>query len=220
MTGLFTHFDMIDNEGTGVHNPNATILKDLAGGRDGVLQGGATYVGGNAIKFKGNTGTGADRVAFQGYIPPGMTDYTISFVFELNAKSGSYPRIMSEPNYPGFYFHSAASPSYPYSHYAIGKDTFFTPNTAPSIDTIVQITMRYTHATKLLECFENGIKTGEITGVPAPAATTTAYFGNRAAGDRALNGKIFKYMFHSAWFTQDQIMNNVMVDAARFGITL
>ena len=41
--GLIAQWDAIDNEGTGTHNPNATVWKDLKGNRDLTLQGNGTW---------------------------------------------------------------------------------------------------------------------------------------------------------------------------------
>ena len=42
--GLVTHFDAIDNEGTGTHNPSATTWRDLKGSAYITLQTGASPV--------------------------------------------------------------------------------------------------------------------------------------------------------------------------------
>ena len=41
--GLVTHFDAIDNEGTGTHNPSATTWRDLKGAAYITLQSGASW---------------------------------------------------------------------------------------------------------------------------------------------------------------------------------
>ena len=49
--GLVGFWDGIDNSGTGVHNPAATVWKDLSGyGFDGTMNGIATWANGNAMR--------------------------------------------------------------------------------------------------------------------------------------------------------------------------
>ena len=43
--GLVTHFDAIDNEGTGTHNPSAATWRDLKGSAYITLQTGASWTG-------------------------------------------------------------------------------------------------------------------------------------------------------------------------------
>ena len=47
--GLVTHFDAIDNEGTGTHNASATKWKDLKGSASITLVSGASWGGGNYL---------------------------------------------------------------------------------------------------------------------------------------------------------------------------
>lgn len=49
--GLVARWDGIDNAGTGTHNPNATVWKDLAGNLDLTLTGASGWAGGNALKL-------------------------------------------------------------------------------------------------------------------------------------------------------------------------
>ena len=49
--GLVARWDGIDNDGTGTHNPNATVWKDLAGNLDLTLSGASSWTGGNALKL-------------------------------------------------------------------------------------------------------------------------------------------------------------------------
>lgn len=54
--GLVARWDGIDNAGTGTHNPNATIWKDLAGNLDLTLGGSSGWAGGNAFKINARGG--------------------------------------------------------------------------------------------------------------------------------------------------------------------
>ena len=49
--GLVARWDGIDNAGTGTHNPNATVWKDLAGNLDLTLSCASSWTGGNALKL-------------------------------------------------------------------------------------------------------------------------------------------------------------------------
>ena len=43
--GLVAHFDAIDNEGTGTHNPSAAVWRDLKGSATITPQSGASWAG-------------------------------------------------------------------------------------------------------------------------------------------------------------------------------
>ena len=49
--GLITQWDGIDNAGTGTHNPNATVWKDLAGNLDLTLTANGSWTNGNALVY-------------------------------------------------------------------------------------------------------------------------------------------------------------------------
>ena len=57
--GLITQWDGIDNVGTGMHNPNATVWKDLKGDLDLTLVGNGSWTNGNALSVNGMSAKGA-----------------------------------------------------------------------------------------------------------------------------------------------------------------
>ena len=75
--GLKTQFDGIDNEGTGMHNPDATAWKDLAGTRDLTLTEHGSFAGGNALKCDGT-----------GYAAGPTNAYTTYNTIELSCDLG------------------------------------------------------------------------------------------------------------------------------------
>ena len=56
--GLITQWDGIDNVGTGTHNPNATVWKDLAGNLDLALTANGSWTNGNALAVNGAAAVG------------------------------------------------------------------------------------------------------------------------------------------------------------------
>ena len=61
--GLITQWDGIDNEGTGTHNPNATVWKDLAGNLDLTLTANGSWTNGNALAVNGASAVGTKKAA-------------------------------------------------------------------------------------------------------------------------------------------------------------
>ena len=59
--GLITQWDGIDNAGTGTHNPNATVWKDLAGNLDLTLTANGSWTNGNALSVNGAAAYGSTK---------------------------------------------------------------------------------------------------------------------------------------------------------------
>ena len=59
--GLITQWDGIDNAGTGAHNPNATVWKDLAGNLDLTLTANGSWTNGNALSVNGAAAFGSTK---------------------------------------------------------------------------------------------------------------------------------------------------------------
>ncbi|MBO7688218.1 MAG: hypothetical protein J6V72_17675, partial [Kiritimatiellae bacterium] len=59
--GLITQWDGIDNAGTGAHNPNATVWKDLAGNLDLTLTANGSWTNGNALSVNGAAAYGSTK---------------------------------------------------------------------------------------------------------------------------------------------------------------
>ena len=61
--GLITQWDGIDNSGTGAHNPNATVWKDLAGNLDLALTANGCWTNGNALAVNGASAVGTTKAS-------------------------------------------------------------------------------------------------------------------------------------------------------------
>jgi hypothetical protein len=72
--GLITQWDGIDNAGTGTHNPNATVWKDLKGDLDLTLNANGSWTNGNALSVNGMSAQGAKATAKY---------FTIEIVFRM-----------------------------------------------------------------------------------------------------------------------------------------
>ena len=59
--GLITQWDGIDNVGTGTHDPNATVWKDLAGNLDLTLTANGSWTNGNALSVNGASAVGTTK---------------------------------------------------------------------------------------------------------------------------------------------------------------
>ena len=97
--GLVTHFDSIDNEGTGTHNPSATTWRDLKGSAYITLQTGASWTGryfdSTAKQHIIKTMPGYDRTSLTMEVPVNVIS---------NGASGNYPRIFANGESFSIYF--------------------------------------------------------------------------------------------------------------------
>lgn len=84
--GLIAQFDAVDNEGTGVHNPSATVWRDLAGVASVTLAGSAAWID-RALATGGSQQSIANMPAF--YYDSVFTELAVNIL----SHKGSYPRL-------------------------------------------------------------------------------------------------------------------------------
>lgn len=95
--GLVTQFDAIDNEGTGTHNPSATIWQDLKGEASITLLSGACWMG----RYFDSTYNKSHAInGMPHYVRDSLTLETALRVVEF---SGSYPRDIGDHDRVSFY---------------------------------------------------------------------------------------------------------------------
>ena len=210
---LYTHFDALDNQGTGVHNPSATTWVDLAGGRNGTLMGACVWVG-DAVRTGDTT---ASKVRFSGVLPTGLADYTIQYTVSLDIKTATNPYLSGLQPYPNVYAFSTNS--YKYSWYSSGSDGVISPEKIWPTAKRVSLIVRYDSVARTVSFFENGVYIGGRTNINKATSVTYAWLGGREANDRTWQGRISNYMLYTRGLTDAEIMNNYLVDKARFGIT-
>jgi len=208
--GLVLHFDGIDNEGTGVHNSNATKWIDLIGGIETILTS-VTWTD-NALLFNGNN----SRVTYNPLkSTASMPEYTISVVAKAR-KQGTHPRFFAEVQFPTLYAHS--SNGYAYGYYGQGLDTTFKPEIVISENREV-VTIRKRADSRRIELFRNGELLSSVTlsnnGQEAQWKSTQV-IGNRDDHTRGLYGEISDLKVYTAALTDEQIMQNYLVDRKRY----
>ena len=95
-SGLVAHFDAIDNEGTGTHNPSAAVWRDLKGSASLTLTGGAGWTG-RYFDSSADLQKFAAMPAFQRNSIPVETAINIVSNGNRSASGTVYPRIFNAP---------------------------------------------------------------------------------------------------------------------------
>ena len=223
--GLFHHFDAIDNVGTGIHDPNTTIWKDLVGSRDGTVLGGAPWRNGDSLEMLGNAAN--TKVSFSGNIQPIINnggDYTLTTVMYMvntPVSGNAHPRICGDPQYPSIYFSTATAPGallHRIYFYGNPPDTNFQPHTYPNYLTRFDITINYSATTKIVELYINGEYKANLPNVNPRTGTTTAYIGGNSTNTRCLTGHFCNYMVYNRKLSPHEIMQNFKTNKSRFHI--
>ncbi len=100
--GLLVHFDAIDNEGTGTHNPSATTWTALKGGASITLQSGASWVGGKYL----DTGTTRHSIANMPAYFRGSVTVETAVDVTANGMSASkqWPRIFADGQFLSIHY--------------------------------------------------------------------------------------------------------------------
>ena len=208
---LQLHFDSINNEGNGTHNPVAPTWKDLVGSNHGAIIGGANWSGSNGLYFDGID----DKVQYVGT----MTN-TYSIVVTIKpVLTGSYPRIFAERNFPTLYLHSTKD--FKFGFYSNTVDNIFAPvpNVVPSVLNNSYVVMTYDGTTITL--YVDGKKRGTLASSAPPSSTAIAYLGGNSvtsgANQRFYTGEIFDYMVYDRVLSEFEIERSNITNKVKYG---
>ena len=216
--GLRRHFDAINNERVGTHNPSSTNWIDLVGGTSATLQN-AIFDSDYGVKFNGTTSKifyDDDEVQVTGA-------YTICNTHKINSIISQHPRIFGENTFPTLYVRTNVSPNNQYGFFAQNKDIHFgIPPVA--FGDIVNVALRFSGTisaggTGTVELFINGVKVSEITSVTAnPIHITRKFLGCRSSNDRTLNGSIYDHLLYDRALTDAEIEQNYLASKELYPI--
>jgi hypothetical protein len=152
--------------------------------------------------------------------------FTICHTFEIAVRgsssgAGSFPRLSDAYGQVSIYLRTN-SPIGAVSMYYSNRDLVFSnPHFIPKLNTRYNVIVRWDGTSSPVEVFINGILFGTIQ---APTATipnvAVRYIGNRAAGDRGLNGVIYQHAFYDDCLTDDEINQFARVAIRDFNIPL
>ena len=203
--GLVTHFDAIDNEGTGTHNPSATTWRDLKGSAYITLQAGASwtdrYFDSTATMHTINTMPGYDRTSLTMEAPVNVIS---------NGASGKYPRIFSNGESFSIYFSgTGTSPAL----YFNGQN----PDTRPSFGSFRMGSVFVFGSSASYGIGLNGAVMSQ-TSVPVKNAVTkpAADWTLNGSGGGYLHGHYYGLRFYNRYLTSEELKANAAVDSLRF----
>ena len=211
--GLVSQWDAIDNEGTGVHNPSATVWKDLKGNRDLTLQGNGTWRRGLAFYTSGPGAVCASAA------PKYLT-------IEVLCKVANGGRILfwsgNDRTRYVLFDHSLTSP---YCRgYFDGSDkstTAKTPYTPVKCDMPVSLVATYDNADNVTQIFHDGIeRTYDVMANTWGAGHSGIVLGDRkTSSNYPWTGEIYSIRLYDRVLAPEEIVRNYQIDVKRFYTT-
>ena len=204
--GLVTHFDAIDNEGTGTYNPSAATWRDLKGSAYITLQSGASWTG----RYFDSTATQHTIKAMPAYNRTSLTmEVPINVISNGISSSGSYPRIFANGESFSIYFERTGSTACLYFN---GQN----PDTRPNFGSFRMGTVFVFGSSECYGIGLNGLVKSQ-TSVPVKVSVT------KPAADWVLNGNsgylhghYYGLRFYNRYLTSDELKANAAVDSLRF----
>ena len=198
--GLAQHYDGL-NRGS-----NPLVWQDLQGVNDGSLELNVSFGTDSAI-FNGG------RIKFVGETSPEFVMMTVLSY----SKAGTYSRIFGDPSFPSSYFQTAQD--WRLRYYLMGNDVDFLPPTVLEENRRYHLCVRYKGLNNKAELFVNGIRVAETqNNMPLPQSTAFAYLGGNNTTTRFLTGEMCNFMRYERALTDEEIMQNYIVDKFRFNI--
>ena len=214
--GLIAQWDGIDNAGTGTHDSDATVWKDLVGECDMTLTANGHWANGNALSVTnaGAVGTGA-APAYK----------TIEIVYKMTDKNG---RILFASG------HAAANGKLAqlvcFSAISGNSLAGFFDGTGTSSTRYARYNFDATTVCSMSAVHEDGVvSTVYLNGIIDMYQKLDTNWGlgdgKIMVGDRASSGsgygwtgEVYAIRLYSTVLTKEQVAANLAVDAARFGV--
>ena len=194
--GLIAMWDGIENAGWGIHDPNATVWKDISGhGNDAVLSGSISFVADHIVMTGGNASI---------YGMPNNLCVTTEIVF-LKTRN-VYTQFVEFVGYDGgckhigvrdnscLIFHNSNCGNYPVNTSVINQASF-------------------DHS--LQRCFINGLKSNPISN---GGSFSTLKKGFGVYNSPFNEGLVYSCRVYSRTLLSAEIAANYAIDKARFGL--
>ena len=210
--GLVTHFDAIDNEGTGTHNPSATTWRDLKGSASLTLTGGACWTG----RYFDSTTDLQKFAAMPAFQRNSLTIETAINIVSNGNRSASgtvYPRIFNGPRCT---LHSTGNSSTQFRFYlsdAIPGDNNSSRPTTPSFRSAT--VSCYSGS----EYFAVALDAVQKAKSPKPATAYLSINGGEWSlngPDGYLHGHYYAFRMYNRMLSMDEMATNAIIDKLRF----
>jgi hypothetical protein len=213
--GLIAQWDGIDNEGTGVHNPSATVWKDLKGSNDLTIVPGRGSEWRRGIAFYMNTVSAGLASAYG--TEPATTYKTIEILFNSKSRSS---RILfwggARTRYVAFDHKDPTPFSWVYFDGTKGtpyaKVRCYEPNAVVGIynddDDVTQIYCD--GAPKVLRTLTNGWNPGDNRVTLGWRSVDTA------GANYGWNGEVYSIRLYNRALTPEEVARNHAIDVKRF----
>ena len=216
--GLIAQWDAIDNEGTGTHNPNATVWKDLAGHNDLTIVAGRGSEWRRGVAFFMNTKAAGLAAA---YGTEAATTYkTIEVLFKETSWSSRilfwggaqsrYVAFDARDDSPFKWIYFDGSKSTPYA-----KVRTYEPNA---------VVATYNDNNAVTQIYCEGVpkvnSTQTNTWNPGDNRVTLGWRSvNTAGANYGWEGEVFSIRLYSRVLTPEEIARNHAIDVKRFYTT-
>ena len=212
--GLVSQWDAIDNEGTGVHNPSATVWKDLKGNRDLTLQGNGAWRRGLAFYTSGPGAVGTNAA------PKYLTIEVLCKVANGSARilfwSGNdraryvlFDHNLTSPYCRGYFDGSAKS------------ETVKTPYTRVKRGMPVSLVATYDNADNVTGIVHDGVQRAYDTMYNGwnPGHTGIVLGDRQTTSNYPWTGEIYSIRLYDRVLTPEEIARNYQIDVKRFYTT-
>ena len=212
--GLVSQWDAIDNEGTGVHNPSATVWKDLKGNRDLKLQGNGAWRRGLAFYTSGPGAVGTNAA------PKYLTIEVLCKVANGSARilfwSGNdraryvlFDHNLTSPYCRGYFDGSAKS------------ETVKTPYTRVKRGMPVSLVATYDNADNVTGIVHDGVQRAYDTMYNGwnPGHTGIVLGDRKTTSNYPWTGEIYSIRLYDRVLTPEEIARNYQIDVKRFYTT-
>ena len=212
--GLVSQWDAIDNEGTGTHNPSATVWKDLKGNRDLTLQGNGAWRRGLAFYTSGPGAVCASAA------PKYLTIEVLCKVANGSARilfwSGNdraryvlFDHNLTSPYCRGYFDGSAKS------------ETVKTPYTRVKRGMPVSLVATYDNADNVTGIVHDGVQRAYDTMYNGwnPGHTGIVLGDRQTTSNYPWTGEIYSIRLYDRVLTPEEIARNYQIDVKRFYTT-
>ena len=205
--GLVACWDGVENAGTGLHDANATVWKDLVGGREFTLTG--VTVGDNRMTFAGAKTSYGSLNATDAAVFLAATNGTVEVAYASTQSGNAIQTLIQGPTESGVAMtllnqklllaYVATTNGYSISY---GMST----NTTA---------IRYTGA-RPTGAFQNASALSASTSTSTGGSKTTATIGMRSDAQGVFKGHIFCIRVYNRHLTADELASNRELDLDRF----
>jgi hypothetical protein len=188
------HYDVKDNAGIGVYDPNSTIWKDLVGNNNAsILFGSGRWT---------DTGFLCDQSRFT-YSGSFLNTSECTILTTFNpVLTGLHPRIFAENAFPTFYMLSTNN-NYILRYYGQGQDKEWVPTVIPKAGVNNYGGIRLKN--RQVELIYNGLPhPNKISISSNPTATSVAYLAANNTTTRFYYGKLVTHQIFNRALTDDE----------------